>query len=232
MAAYRKPTARSPKPEPSATDDDAFVATTLQVTNWARRNTTALVLGLVVVAVAVASLLYYRGHQQGLRAAAAARLEALQQRIDAGDQDGIHNDLEVFLQRYDGTPAAGEARITLAEILVEGGDREAAADLLESMAGNVAEPLGAQAAALLAALLEDMGNAQGAETLYLRLAEDARLDFQVRDALAAAARLRQARGDHAAALDLYNRLLESPTDLGPNRSLMELRRAEAAAALR
>ncbi len=232
MTIYRKPTGRSPKPNTPATDEDAFVTTTLQATNWARQNATVLVLGLVVVVVSVASLLYYRGYRSDLRTDAAARIEMLQQRIDIGAQEGVREDLQVFLQRYGDTPASDEARIALAQLLVEEGNAEGAAETLEPMARNVERPLGAQAATLLASLFEDMGNMQGAETLYLRLAEDAQLGFQSRDALAAAARLRSARGDQAGALELYDRLLESPDGLGPNRSLIELRRAEVAATLR
>ena len=98
------------------------------------------------------------------------------------------------------------------------------------MARNVERPLGAQAATLLASFFEDMGKMPGAETLYLRLAEDAQLGFQSRGALAAA-RLRQTRWDHPGALELYDRLLESPHSLRPNRSLIKLRRAEAATTL-
>lgn len=232
MAIYRKPTARSPRPETAADEEDTFVAATLHAANWARRNTTVLVLGLVVVVVSVASLLYYRSYRSALRSDAAARLESLQQRIGAAGQDGVRGDLELFLERYGSTPAAGEARITLAQVLAEAGEHEAAAQVLEPIAGDARAPLGAQAAALLAALFEDMGNVQGAEALYMRLADDAQLGFQARDALAAAARLRAARDDHAGALELYDRLLESPGDLGPDRSLMEMRRAEVAATLR
>lgn len=233
MAMYRKPAAHAPKPSSAAADEeDAFVAATLRASQWTRRNNKAVVLLLGIVAASVVAAIYYANHRRALRADAAAQLEILQQRIDAGQLDGVRNDLEVFLDRYGGTPQAPEARIALALALVGAGELESAAERLEPMARDVGDPLGAQAAAFLAAVFEDMGNATGAEALYMRLADQAELDFHVREGLAAAARMRQARGDHAGALALYDRLLESPGDLGPDLALMELRRSEAASALR
>lgn len=232
MAMYRKPAAHAPKPSSAAADEeDAFVAATLRASQWTRRNNKAVVLLLGIVAASVVAAIYYANHRRALRADAASQLEILQQRIDAGQLDGVQNDLDVFLDRYGGTPQAPEARIALAQALVDAGELESAAERLEPMARDVADPLGAQAAAFLAAVFEDMGNATGAEALYMRLADQAELDFHVREGLAAAARMRQARGDHAGALALYDRLLESP-DLGPDLALMELRRSEAASALR
>ncbi len=233
MAIYRKPATHRNEPEPSvATDEDAFVSATVRATDWARRNRTLLGLLLVVVAVSVVSLVYYASYRQTLRADAAVQLESLQQRIDAGQQDGVRADLEVFLERYGSTQFAGEARLALAQALVSEGESDAAAQVLEPIARDVGRPLGAQAAAQLAGVFEDLGNQQGAEALYMRLADRDDLGFHARDALASAARMRQARGDHAGALALYDRLLESPEDLGPTASLIELRRAEAAAAIR
>lgn len=233
MAIYRKPAAHAPKSAVAVADEeDTFVAATLRASQWMRRNTKAVVLLLAVVVVSVVSILYYGNHRRALRADAATQLESLQQRLDVGQTDGVQSDLGVFLDRYGDTPHGAEARIALAQVLTDAGELESVAELLEPMARDVGDPLGAQAAAFLAAIFEDVGNAEGAEALYMRLADQAELDFHVREGLAAAARMRQARGDHEGALDLYDRLLESPGDLGPDLALTELRRSEAASALR
>ena len=122
-------------------------------------------------------------------------------RLDAGDQEGVQADLQVYLERFGSTSAAGEARLTLGQVTADLGDLDAAVEVLEPIAGDVGSPLGAQAAALLAAISEDAGNLQAAEGLYERLADRARLSFLVRDALADEARLRAAQGDHEAAVD-------------------------------
>ena len=85
---------------------------------------------------------------------------------------------------------------------------------------------------MLAAIAEDMGDFQVAEGLYERLADGARLGFQRRDALASAARLRRAQGDPAGALAHYDRLLAEMDETDPARGLVEMRRAEVAAAVR
>ena len=94
------------------------------------------------------------------------------------------------------------------------------------------DPLGAQATALLAAISEDAGNRQLAEGLYERLADRAGLDFQIRDALADAARLHREQGDMEGALALYDRLLDEMDESNPERGVIEMRRAEVAALLR
>ena len=232
MTKYRKPGSRPSKPVNPVDQEDAFVAKTLEVSHWAQRNRPMLTLGIVVVGIGVAALVYYGRYRDSLANTAAASLEQLQQRLDAGDRTGVQADLQLYLDRFASTPSAGEARITLGQVTAELGELEAAAAVLEPVAGDVRDPLGAQAAGLLAAISEDAGNLQVAEGLYERLADRAALSFQVRDALADAARLRREQGDAAGALDIYDRLLEDMDEADPGRGLVEMRRAEVAAALR
>ena len=71
-----------------------------------------------------------------------------------------------------------------------------------------------------------------AEDLYERLADRAGLDFQRRDALVNAARLRRSQGDPAGALVHYDRLLDEMDETDPGRDMVEMRRAEVAAMVR
>ena len=231
MTKYRKPGSRPAKPVNPVDQEDAFVATTLEVTNWAQRNRPILTAGIVILGLGAAALVYYARYRDTLKDDAAARLEQLQQRLDMGDQAGVQADLQLYLERFASTPSAGEARMTLALVTAELGDREAAMDVLQPVAGDVGSPLGTQAAALLAAISEDAGNIQLAEGLYERLADRARLGFQVRDALADAARLRRDRGDDAGAMEIYDRLLEDMDESDPGRGVVEMRRAEVVAGL-
>ncbi len=232
MSKYRKPGTGEPKPEDPLTKEDVFVARTVEVTHWAQRNRPVLTLCTVVVAIAVAALIYYRDYRETLNVTAAAQLEELQQRREMGDQEGAQADLELYLERFSGTPFADEARVALAQISADQGNYDAAAEVLEPIAGDVGDPLGAQAAVLLAAVSEDAGRTTLAEDLYERLADRAELDFQVRDALAQGARLREARGDLEGALELYDRILAEIDELDPGRGLIEMRRAEVAARVR
>lgn len=227
MPSYRKPGTRPAKPASPVDQEDAFVATTLQATQWAQRNRPILTLGIVLAALIAAGVVYYARYQGTLNSGAALQLEEIQQRLDGGDPTGAQDDLQLFLERFGGTPSADEARIALAQISASAGEYETAAEALEPLARDLGNPLGAQAAGLLAAISEDAGNLETAEALYLRLADRSRLGFQVRDALAAAARIRWESGDAAGAMELYDRLLGQMDETDPGRDLVEMRRAEA-----
>ena len=232
MPSYRKPGTRPPKPESPVDQEDAFVAATLEATNWAQRNRPIVTLGVVVLGLGIAAFLYYGRYRDTLHTNAALQLEELQMRLASDDPVALQADLELYVDRFSGTPFADEARVTLAQVATDLGDREGAAEVLAPLAGDVREPLGAQAAAMLAAIAEDMGDFQVAEGLYERLADGARLGFQRRDALASAARLRRAQGDPAGALAHYERLLAEMDETDPGRGVVEMRRAEVAAMVR
>ena len=231
MTKYRKPGSRPSKPVNPAEQEDAFVARTLEVSNWAQRNRPTLTAGVILAGLGIVALVYYARYREDLGFAAAAELEQLQMRLDAGDQTGVQADLHVYLERFGSTSSAGEARLTLGQVTADLGDLDTAVEVLEPIAGDVGSPLGSQAAALLAAISEDAGNLQAAEGLYERLADRARLSFLVRDALADEARLRASQGDHEAALEIYDRLLDEMDEGDPDRGIVEMRRAEVAAAL-
>lgn len=232
MPSYRKPGTRPPKPQSPVDQEDAFVAATLEATNWAQRNRPIVTLGVIVLGLGVAAFMYYGRYRDTLHTNAALQLEELQLRLASDDPVALQSDLELYLDRFSGTPFADEARVTLAQVATDLGDREGAAEVLRPLAGDVRDPLGAQAAAMLAAIAEDMGDLQVAEGLYERLADGARLGFQRRDALASAARLRRAQGDPAGALAHYERLLAEMDETDPGRGVVEMRRAEVAAMVR
>ena len=232
MAKYRKPGSGPSKPVNPAEQEDVFIARTLEATRWAQRNRPMLTIAVVVLGLGVASLVYYGRHRSTLNIAAASQLEDLQLRLGQGDAEAVRADLNLYLERFASTVFADEARLTLGELLVTEGDHAGAAAILEPLAGDLENPLGTQAAALLAAVSEDMGDSQVAEGLYERLADRARLDFQVKDALIELARLRGERDDHAGALEAYDRLLAYIDEADLDRDRIEMWRAEVAARAR
>ena len=228
MAKYRKPGSSPSRPVNPAEQEDVFVARTLEVTNWAQRNRPILTLAVVVLGLGTAAFVYYGRYRDTLNVTAASQLEELQQRLEMGDAEAVREDLNLYLERFGSTSFADEARLTLGQILATEGDHAGAATVLEPLAGDVDDPLGAQAAVLLAAVSEDMGDAQVAEGLYERLADRARLNFQRTEALIDVARLRRDRGDFAGALAAYDRLLDDMDETDPDRARIEMWRAEAA----
>lgn len=229
---YRKPGSRPPKPESPLDKEDAFVATTLEVSHWAQRNRPIVTLAVVVLGLGIAAFVYYGRYRETLNTNAANQLEVLQGRVGADDLNDIQADLTLYLERFSGTPFADEARVVLAQVSAELGSHVEAAEVLRPLAGDVENPLGAQAAAMLAAISEDIGDFRVAEELYERLADEARLSFQVREALSSLARLRREQGDAAGALPLYDRMLEEMDETDPDRGVVEMRRAEVAALAR
>ncbi len=90
-------------------------------------------------------------------------------------------------------------------------------------------PVGVQAALLLAAAQASAGNPAEAIATYLRVADGAELGFRRAEALTSAATLRAQAGDFAGAADLYGRAVELTEEGSLERSIYEMRRAEALA---
>jgi predicted negative regulator of RcsB-dependent stress response len=213
--------------------DDAFVAGVLETSAWAKQHSRTLILGGLLVALLVGGFIWYRVQRSATREAASTELSQVRQSALMGNYALAVRDLEAFLQRFDGTPAAGEARVLLAQSYLELEQPQQAIDTAERLARNPGEPLGATAAFLMATAQESTGQLAEAEATYLRVADRARFLFQRLEALDHAARLRIEQGDAAGAAELYERAMqEIPIDRVQDRSVFEMRRAEALALAR
>ncbi len=228
MAKYRKPGTGPQRPANPAEQEDVFVAKTLEATQWAQRNRPILTLAVVLLGLGTAAFVYYGRYRSTLDVTAAGQLEELQQRLEAGDALAVREDLSLYLERFGSTSFADEARLTLGQVLASEGDHAGAHAVLEPLASDLGSPLGIQAAALLAAVSEDMGDPELAEGLYERVADRARLDLQRKEALVDVARLRRERGDYAGAVAAYDRLLEDLEEDDPDRVRIEMWRSEVA----
>ncbi|MEQ9399374.1 MAG: tetratricopeptide repeat protein [Longimicrobiales bacterium] len=206
--------------------DDVFIAKTLELSGWAKNNQQVITVLIVVAVLAVAGLVYYRNYSATLTQQAAQQLETIHQTVALQDREGAKADLGTFLQRFDGTPYAGEARMMLGELYLQTNEAQQALAVLEPMAASPREPLEFQAAALLGAAYEQEGRWADAEAVYLRIADRSDLDFQVRDALESAARIRARQGDTAGAATLYQRILDGLEEGDQVRGLYEMRLAE------
>lgn len=230
MAKKRHPASRRRPPREEA-PDDAFIAAVVDASAWAKRHSRALVLGVVAVVVLGSGAAYYRSYRAALRNQAVADLEAIHQTAEGGEVERAKEELRRFLARYRGSGYEVEARLLLAQLHLRTGDVQEAVNTLEPVARDPASRIEVQAAFLLAAAYEDASREPDAERLYLRIADATDIPFQRRDALAAAARLREARGDPAGAKELYDRILASLPPDSPERGLYQLRSAELAARL-
>ena len=222
----RHPGQRRTTSERPEHEDDIFVANVLEVGNWAKRNQQLLTVLGVVVVLGVAAGIYYRNYRSTLVQQAANQLEQVQQSVALQDTQGAKDQLAVFLDRFGSTPYAGEARMLLGELYLRSNDAQQAIAVLEPMASSPRDPLELQAASLLGVAYEQEKRWDDAAATYLRVADRSELDFQVRDALAAAARIREQQGNDAGAAELYRRILANMDANAQDRGVYEMRLAE------
>lgn len=211
------------KQEANQDPDDVFVAKVLDVGNWAQTHQQVLTVAGVVAAIGVFGSIYYMNYRANHNLEAVQQLEVVHQSVSLRDTEGAKDDLVTFLERYGDTPYEGEARLLLGQLYLEGGDYQQAQAVLDPLGSSPRSPIELQAAALLGVSYEQDGRWVDAEAVYLSIADRSDLDFQVRDALAAAARIRGTQGDADGAIELYERVLGGLEDNSPERGLYEMR---------
>lgn len=216
--------ARPGKGSPGPSDhEDAFIRALNRFIAWAQENTGVLVLVTVLVVVAVGGAFYWRSYQQNLEERASAELSTLQTRIAQQARQGapalaVTDSLQAFLQRFDGTSSAREARILLARQQIgEGRPSEAVEAIRPVVDGTRPDtPTGFAARSLLADAQTAAGDSAAAISTLDGLAQEARFSFQRHDAAADKASLLAATGRLEEARDIYRRLAEeaSGTEAG------------------
>lgn len=222
---------RTTRSTTDAEPDDVFVARVLNLGKWAEANQQVITVAVVILVIGVAALVYYGNYRSTLQEQAAQQLEIVHQSIALDDAEGAKTDLITFLERFGGTAYEGEARLLLGELYLRTDDAQQALAVLDPLGGRPSQPIEFQGAALLAAAYEQEGRWDEAERTYLAIADRSELDFQVQDALVAAARIRSARGDVQGAIALYERLVSGLEENAPERGVYEMRIAELRAGL-
>ncbi len=227
MNPSKKPSSRRPTTEGKKEAEDVFVEKTLEVVQWAKDNSQMLVLIGIVMVVLVAGGIYYRNYRSGWEEQAVTRLEAVQSNFAFGDRETAKVDLYQYLEQFDGTVYALEARLVLGQALLEDGAYEEAVDVLAPAVREMnSQPIGVQAAFLMAAAYEEGGRIDEAEAMFLRIGNTSELNFQIREALAGAARIRADAGDRAGAAELYQEVIDSMEENDPQRGFWMMRLAE------
>jgi predicted negative regulator of RcsB-dependent stress response len=227
-AMTRHPTARRVHHNADASPDvvaERFFA----LLAWARRNARTLIVTTAVVVGGSVAAIVYGNAQRVARAQAAARLNEVRATAASGNYALAIRDLEAFLQRFARTDAAQEARVLLAQLHLDAGEAAKAIEILAPLAGKADQSVGASAGILLGIAYQQSGDAQKAEATFLRVGERGAMDFQRREALEHAARLRLEQGQAARAADLYQRLRDQAPVGSPERAIYDLRLAEVRA---
>jgi predicted negative regulator of RcsB-dependent stress response len=224
----RHPTARRVH-RPDTGPDDAFVAGVLESSVWAKQHQRTLIIAAVIAAVLIIGTVLWLNNRSSQRTRANVELTQVRAVAMSGNTALAVRDLQQFLASYGGTPAADEARLLLGRAYIEAGQPQQAIETVQAQARRVRTDMGIAAAFILAAAHESNQQLQQAEETYLRIGDGARFVYQRQEGLDNAARLRLQRGEAAAAVQIYERLVREAPEGSPERQVFELRLGEARA---
>lgn len=227
MASSSSTVARSRPAASALHPDDAMALRAAALSAWAKRNA-RMIIALSVLAVVVVGGLVVWTYLKGQREAAAAeQLMALRQNPAVATAAGSR-ELETFIQKYDGTTEADEARLMLAELRMNAGNPRAAVSELTRLAGS-GSSLAAQAGMMLGSAHAQAGDRPAAIRAYEQAAEKTRLRYQRFEALGQAALQHEVGGNFAAAAEIYRRLLGEAEPNSQQATVVEMRMTEALA---
>ena len=201
----------------TTTDDDKFLTSVLETSVWARTHGRWMTIAGVSVIVALAVFAYMRNISNQRDQKAARELVTVRSTMLSGNKQLAKSDLQKFVKSYDNTSSGDVARLMLGQTELEANEPQNAVATLEPVAKDAGTPLGYSAALMLAAAHEAAKQPDQADRVYLRIADDARFDFQKREALDRAARLRLERGNPTGAVQLYERILATFDAMDPEK---------------
>jgi len=227
MASPSVASSRSRNTAPALDSEDVVMARAIQLSEWARRNA-RVVIGIAMLAiVAVGAYLFYGYQKRQSEERASIAFMTVERTALSGNATLAQRDLQDFIRRFDGTVQADQARLLLAKVHLDAGKAKDAVTVLQGVKEGPGTPVGAQGAMLLGAAQNQSGNRQAAVDSYLRVADAAELEYLQEAALGEAAILRQQGGDFAGAAELFRRLRDMTEEGSFERSLYEMRLAEA-----
>lgn len=212
-----------------AVGEDTFVSGVLEATDWTRRHGRIILGAILALVVIIAGVVYYRSYRSALENKAAGDLDQIRSIAASGNIPLAQRQLTQFIARYSSTHAGEEARVLMAQALLEQGNAKGAIPIVDPLATDLDKPLGPTAGLLLGAAYEGSGDYSKAIATYTRIGEKAPYQFQRRDALEDAARLKLQHNDATGAAAIYKQILASMPDTATGRAVYEMRLAQAQA---
>lgn len=181
---------------------------------WAQLNSRAIIIGVVVVALAVAGWWLYRTNREARFAQAETALARAGQSLATNNVPLAMTDLQRVVEGFAGTPAAREAALMLAQLHYDRGEHQKGVDVLQSVLDDAeATGLGAPVQVLIADGQMELGKFPEAAASYLRAAEMTPFAMEQANDSASAARAYAAGGNVEAAAAIWRALAadeESP----------------------
>jgi predicted negative regulator of RcsB-dependent stress response len=218
--------ARTRRPTAAVQSDDALAMRAAEIGEWAKRNIRRIVTVAGVLAVLMLLAVGYFLMQRST----ASRASAAYLEISASPTQGTQRttQLEAFVAQYGGTVEAKEARLELAGLYLDANQANRALPHAREVAGSGGN-LKYQGQLMLGAVLARTGDRAGAIQAYRDAAATARMDFQRAESLNQAAILQEGAGNWQGAADLYRQMLKDTKEGTMDRSIIEMRLAEAEA---
>lgn len=179
------------------------------VTAWAEKNRQLATMTILAILAIGAGGVIYLNYRADLAERAAVRLDELRIVSRSASPDELRSQLATYIEQFGSAPQGDEARLLLAEMELQRGNADAAIRLIEPVVDPENEPLGYNAAWMLAVAEEQRGDLEAAAGWYERLARVAPHEFQRRRARAALGRLHLYAGEYGAAEAIYAELVAS-----------------------
>src|SRR5712691_7862221 len=204
MATATKATAASVAPAVGGTGDgfsDRFVA-------WVKRHKQLSSWIGAVIVIAAVLFVWQLSTKRRAEEIASRELQGARFAFENQNMPLAASELAKVVENYDGTNAADEARLLLANVRLLQGQPQQAVAVLKDYAPGAGSAYRAQAYGLLGASFENMGRFREAGAAYENGAAAARLDFMKGQFLADAGRAWTAAGDTAKAVAAYQRILK------------------------
>jgi predicted negative regulator of RcsB-dependent stress response len=177
--------------------------TTESMLEWARENSRALTIGLVVIAAIIVGTTLYRRSVVTRESRADQALMGARQSYQSGNIPLAQSDLQKMVVRYDGTPAADQGNMLLAQLLFDQGKYADGLKQLDKVSGGDSK---AAAEAMRGTGLELTGKPAEAVQHYLAAADKAPMPADKDAYRADAARVLGATGKTTEAIKIWSAL--------------------------
>ena len=225
-----QPAASRKKASAQLSSEELLTARALEFSDWARKNIRLVIGGVIVLAVVVGGLLYYRMYRAAREERAAVEFANVEQTAASGNIALAQRDLEAYVRRYEGTTYGEEASLALAQLYLSQDSAAKAVKVLQGAEDRIDDSVvGPQAALLLGAAQQGAKQVDAAIQTYLAVGDKAEMKMYQVQGLQNAAILRFEKGDFAGAAELFRRLVDMQEEGSMDRQLYEMRLAEAEA---
>ena len=205
---------------PSRTSGLDLDESTESILDWVRGHSRIVGIAAVVVAAAAGVWWIVRSQNEANEVAASRQLVAAQRSVGAGNLPLAAADLRKLTERYGSTRAGAEARVLLAQVLLQQGKPDEAIKLLAG--GGPDGPMASSVHALRAAALEQTGKPAEAAAEYLLAAGSSPLKGEAESLKADAARAWLAAGRKADALRIWQDIAANPASVLYNEALLRV----------